>query len=70
MCGVTRIVLTVLLIVAAAAAAIAANIALLGYGSSGNEPVGKFRPVVHFPAAPADVVTPTHGRVENEGEDD
>lgn len=70
MCSVTRVALTVLLIVAAAGAAIAANVALLGYGSSGNEPVGRFRPVVHFPAAPADVVTPTHGRVENEGSDD
>jgi hypothetical protein len=67
---VTRIVLTVVLVLAAAAAAIAANVALLSYGSSGNESVGKFRPIVHFPAAPADVVTPTHGRVENEGEDD
>lgn len=66
----TRVVLTVLLIVAAAVAAIAANVALLGYGSSSNEPVGRFRPVVHFPAAPADVVTPTHGRVENEESDD
>lgn len=66
----TRVALTVLLIVAAAAAAITANLALLGYGSSSNEPVGKFRPVVHFPAAPADIVTPTHGRVDNEGDDD
>ena len=63
-------VMTIVLVAAAAAAAIAANIALLGYGSSNNEPVGKFRPVLHFPAAPADVVTPTEGRVENEGSDD
>jgi hypothetical protein len=65
-----RVLVTVVLVVAAAGAAIAANVALLGYGSSSNEPVGKFRPVVHFPAAPADVVTPTHGPVENEGSDD
>ena len=37
---------------AAAAGAIAANLALLGYGTSGNDPVGKLRPVAHFPAAP------------------
>jgi hypothetical protein len=67
---VTRLLLTAALVAAAAAAAIAANLALLGYGSSNNDPVGKFRPVVHFPAAPADVVPPTHGPVENEGADD
>jgi hypothetical protein len=61
---------TVALVAAAAIAAIAANLALLGYGSSSNDPVGKFRPVVHFPAAPADVVPPTRGPVENEGSDD
>jgi hypothetical protein len=67
---VTRLFLTLLLVAVAAGAAIGANLALLGYGSSSNEPVGRFRPVVHFPAAPADVVTPRHGRVENEGADD
>jgi type IV secretory pathway protease TraF len=67
---VTRLLLTVVLIVLAGAAAIAANLALLGYGSSSNEPVGKFRPVVHYPAAPADVVPPMRGPVENEGFDD
>jgi hypothetical protein len=67
---VTRLLLAVLLVAVAAGAAIAANLALLAYGSSSNDPVGKFRPVVHFPAAPADVVPPTHGPVENEGSDD
>jgi hypothetical protein len=67
---VTRVLLTVVLVGLAAAAAIAANLALLGYGSSSNDPVGKFRPIVHFPAAPADVVPPTRGPVENEGSDD
>jgi hypothetical protein len=62
--------LTVAIVVIAAGGAIAVNLALLGYGSSNNDPVGKFRPVVHFPAAPADVVPPTHGPVENEGADD
>lgn len=66
----TRALLTVLLVVAAAGAAIAANVALLGYGSSSSDPVGKFRPVVHFPAAPAEVVPPTGGPVENDGADD
>jgi hypothetical protein len=67
---VTRVLLTVILVGLAAGAAIAANIALLGYGSSSNDPVGKFRPVVHFPAAPADVIPPTRGPIENEGSDD
>jgi hypothetical protein len=67
---VTRLLFTALLIAAAAGAAIAANLALLGYGSSSNDPVGKFRPVMHFPAAPIDVVPPTRGPVENEGSDD
>jgi type IV secretory pathway protease TraF len=67
---VTRVLLTVVLVGLAAAAAIAANLALLGYGSSSNDPVGKFRPILHFPAAPADVVPPTRGPVENEGSDD
>ena len=66
----TRLLVTVALVALAAGAAIAANLALLGYGSSSNDPVGKFRPVVHFPAAPPDVVTPRHGPVENEGLDD
>jgi hypothetical protein len=65
-----RLLLTAVLVAVAAGAAIAANLTLLGYGSSSNDPVGKFRPVVHFPAAPAAVVTPTHGPVENEGSDD
>jgi hypothetical protein len=66
----TRLLFTAALVLAAAAAAIVANVALLGYGTSNSDRVGKFRPVVHFPAAPADVVPPTHGPVENEGEDD
>ena len=66
----TRLLLTVVIVAVAAAAAIGVNLALLGYGSSNNDPVGRFRPVVHFPAAPADVVPPTRGPVENEGADD
>jgi hypothetical protein len=67
---VTRLVSTIVLIAAAAAAAIVANLALLRYGSSGNDPVGKLRPVTHFPAAPADVVRPTTGPLEQEHSDD
>ena len=66
----TRLVSTLLLVAAAAAAAIAANLALLGYGSSSHDPVGRLRPVAHFPAAPADVVRPTTGPLEREGSDD
>lgn len=66
----TRLLATILLVAAAAAAAIAANVALLSYGSSGHDPVGKLRPVAHFPPAPADVVRPTTGPLEHEGSDD
>jgi hypothetical protein len=67
---VTRLLFTVALIAVGVGAAIAANLALLGYGSSSQDPVGKFRLVVHFPAAAAEVVRPQHGPVENEGADD
>jgi hypothetical protein len=67
---VTRLLSTLLLVAVAAAGAIAANLALLGYGTSSNDPVGKLRPVAHFPAAPPDVVRPTTGPLEREGSDD
>jgi hypothetical protein len=67
---VTRLLSTLLLVAAAAAGAIAVNLALLGYGTSSNDPVGKLRPVAHFPAAPSDVVRPTTGPLEREGSDD
>jgi hypothetical protein len=65
----TRLVV-VLLVAVAAAAVIAANVALLGYASSSNDPVGKLSPRAHLPAAPAGVVRPHEGPLENEGADD
>ena len=65
-----RLLPTLVLIAASAVAAIAANLALLRYGSSSNDPVGRLRPVAHFPAAPADVVRPTKGPLEREHSDD
>jgi hypothetical protein len=59
-----------LLIVAAAAAAIAANLALLDFASSANDPVGKLKPLARVPAAPASVIRPRVGRVSDEGADD
>jgi hypothetical protein len=67
---VRRLIPTLVLIAAAAAVAIAANLALLRYGASSNDPVGKLRPVARFPAAPADVVRPTTGPLEREHSDD
>lgn len=63
--------LAVLLVAAASAAAIAANLALLGYASARNEPVGNLTPRLHVsvPAAPADVVRPEHGRIEDSDRD-
>jgi hypothetical protein len=68
---VRRIVLAVLLVAAAAAAAIAANLALLGYASARHDPVGKLTPrlQLNVPAAPADVVRPEHGRIDNSERD-
>jgi hypothetical protein len=69
---VRRVVLAVLLVAAAAAAAIAANLALLGYASARHDPVGKLTPrlQVNVPAAPADVVRPERGRVDDRDSDD
>jgi hypothetical protein len=66
----TRVLASIVLVALAATAAIAANLALLGYGSSNNDRVGKLQPVAHFPAAPADVVRPTTGPLEHEKADD
>ena len=61
---------TVLLVAVAAAAAILANLALLDFASSSNDPVGKLRPQAQIPAAPASVIRPQVGRITDEGEDD
>ena len=65
-----RLAVALLLIAGAAAAAIAINLALIGYGSSNNDPVGKLSPRANLPAAPADVVRPQTGPVGREGADD
>jgi hypothetical protein len=67
---VSRRVAIFLLVAAAAAAAIVANVALLDYASSGNDPVGKLKPQAHVPAAPASVIRPRHGHISDEGADD
>ena len=65
-----RIVAVVLLVAVAAAGAIAANLALLGYASRANDPVGKLTPRADLPPAPARVVRPQTGTVEHDGHDD
>ena len=63
----------VVLIAAVAAIAIAANLALLDYGSAGNDPVGKLKPQAHIPnapAAPPSVIRPRIGPITDEGADD
>lgn len=64
------LLLGVLLVAAAAAAAIALNVLLLGTASAQNDPVGRLAPGEHVPVAPAWIVRPTHGRVEDSGADD
>lgn len=66
----SRRVAIFLLLAAAAAAAIVANVALLGYASSSNDPVGKLKPQARIPAAPASVIRPRNGRISDEGADD
>jgi hypothetical protein len=67
---VSRGVVVILLVAAAAAVAIVANLALLDYASSSNDPVGKLRPQARIPAAPASVIRPSHGGVSGEHADD
>lgn len=68
------LLLAVLLACAAAAAAVALNLLLLGRASAGNDPVGQLRPTLATvpaqPAAHVPTIRPTHGAIENKGEDD
>ncbi len=59
-----------LLVGAAAACAVLLNMVLLGAASAQNDPVGRLSQHTHAPAAPAWVVRPSHGRVEDRGADD
>jgi hypothetical protein len=67
---VKRAVVALFLIAAAAGVAIVANLALLSYASSGNDPVGKLSPRANLPAAPADVIRPQEGPVRGSEADD
>ena len=60
-----------LVVVAAAAAVIALNVILLNQASGANDPVGRLRPRLDAPAAPAWTVRPTEPREhEGDGADD
>jgi hypothetical protein len=60
-----------LVIAVAAAAVIALNIVLLNQASGGNDPVGRLRPRLDAPAAPAWTVRPaTTPEREHDGADD
>jgi hypothetical protein len=67
---VSRRIVVLVLVIVAAAAAIFANLALLDYASSGNDPVGKLKPQANVSAAPASVIRPRRGHVSDEGADD
>jgi hypothetical protein len=66
----SRRIAAFLLVAAAAAAAIVANLALLNYASSSNDPVGKLKPQARVPTVPASVIRPGVGRISDEGADD
>ena len=65
-----RLLVVLALVVVAAAGAIAANLALLDYASRTGDPVGKLTPRANLPAAPARVLRPVTGTVEDGGGDD
>jgi hypothetical protein len=67
---VKRLLAVVALVAIAAAGAIAANLALLDYAARANDPVGKLTPRAHLPAAPARVVRPQTGTIDDRGSDD
>jgi hypothetical protein len=59
-----------LVIAAAATVAISANLALLGWATRGNDPVGKLTIDRPLPKAPATVVRPHEQEPEHGGDDD
>lgn len=65
-----KVAAAALLIGAAAACAVLLNVLLLGAASAQNDPVGRLTQHAHAPAAPAWVVRPSHGHVEDRGADD
>jgi hypothetical protein len=67
------VIRVVLVVAVAAAAVIALNVVLLNQAAGGNDPVGRLRPRLDAPAAPATVVRPPVTKTtehENEGADD
>ncbi len=66
----SRLAAAVLLVGAAAAVAVVLNVLLLGAASAQNDPVGRLTPRAHVPSAPAWVMRPKHGHIEDAGADD
>ena len=65
-----RLLAVLALVLVAAAGAIAANLALLDYAARANDPVGKLTPRAKLPPAPAQVVRPQTGTIDDHGSDD
>jgi hypothetical protein len=66
---VKRLLAVAALVLVAAAGALAANLALLNYATAADDPIGKLSPRANLPAAPARVVRPHTGPVEQGGDD-
>ena len=64
-----RLWLAALAVALAAAVAIPANLALLGWASRNNDPVGKLTIDRPLPKAPADVVRPHEQEPSNDQDD-
>jgi hypothetical protein len=67
---VKRLLTVLALVTVVAAGAIAANLALLDYAAPANDPVGKLTPRAHLPPAPARVIRPQTGTIDDHGSDD
>jgi hypothetical protein len=65
-----RLLGVVALVLVAVAGAVAANLALLDYAAKANDPVGKLTPQAKLPPAPAQVIRPQTGTIDDRGNDD
>ena len=65
-----RLLGVVALVLAFAAGAVAANLALLDYAAKANDPVGKLTPRAKLQPAPAQVIRPQTGAIDDRGSDD
>jgi hypothetical protein len=64
------LMLSALVVAAVAGAIIALNVLLLARAAAANDPVGHLTARTQLPPAPAWMVRPARGEIENDGADD